>query len=233
MQPLIAGAILHYLQIPSRVTIRTLAPYLDATNPELRSFVRDWFRGHDNADAGLLGAVNYNDYLDYVRGSVNRGEELPAPFIKYIYERSPGRALMVFAEGTANVSGHLKALRMNFEAHQQGRALTEEEREQIRQIQAKKKIEGRGRRQILLVAHIVGNAIWLHKNAYIVRFQKALPEANEALAMLAEHGDWWARFYVAHLMRRNRVLRQEHIMRQLAEDGNPLVREAVGAAAAE
>jgi hypothetical protein len=228
MQPLTAAVILHYLQIPSRVTIRTLAPHLDATNPELRSFVRDWFQGHDNADAGEWGAVNYKDYLDYVRGSVNRGEELPAPFIKYIYERSPERALMVFAKGTANVSGHLEAIRMNFEAHQQGRALTEEEREQIRQIQAKRKIEGRARRQILLAEHIVSNAIWLHKNGYIVRFQKALPEAKEALAMLAENGDWWARLYVAHIMRRNPALRQEHIMRQLAEDGEPLVREAAG-----
>jgi hypothetical protein len=112
-QPMTAGAILHYLEIPSRYAIRALAPYLDTKNPQLRSFVRDWFKGHDNADPGEWAAANYKEYLDYVQWKMNRKENIPAGFTKYIFERSPGRALLVFAFANSHgdVAARMKALR--------------------------------------------------------------------------------------------------------------------------
>jgi hypothetical protein len=227
-QPMTAGAILYYMQIPSRNTIRALAPYLDTKNPQLRSFVLDWFHGHDHADAGEWEAVNYKDYLDYIRWSVNRGVDIPAPFIRYIYERSPDRALLVFATGTADIGGQLKAIGKSVEARQQGRELTEQERGEIRQMQAKKQQQGQERREIVLAEHIISNAIWLDKHGYIVRFQKTLPEVKEALATLIE-GEWWARLYVAWIMRRNPAFVQPEMVKRLAGDSNELVKETAKA----
>jgi len=215
MQPMTAFAILYYLEVRSRATVRTLAPYLESENPQLRSFVRKYFQGR----------VEFMDYLSYVQQSVSRGEDIPAPFIRYIYERSPNEALLVFAKGTANISGQLQAMRTSVEARQQGRELTEQERADIRQMLDEKEIAGRARRQIVLAEHIISNAIWLDKHGYIVRFQAALPETKEALATLIE-GEWWARLYVAYIMRQHPKLRQENLLQRLSRDENELVREA-------
>jgi len=100
-QVLRARRILDLLNIQAAVVIEVLAPYLNADEPNLRSFVRDWFQYHDKAAApgpGLpvLQPVNYNDYKDYVRSKLIRNEEVPGPFVEYIFERLPGHALMVF-----------------------------------------------------------------------------------------------------------------------------------------
>jgi hypothetical protein len=225
-QPMTAGAILYYMQIPRRVTIRTLAPYLDSQNPQLRSFVRDFFHGIDKADSGEWASVNYKEYLHYVRWSVSRDKEIPAPFIKYIYERSPGRALLVFASasGSQDLVARLQLMRETIEARQQGKE-AKPQHEKAQQLEERQKVRSRARRQIELAEHIISDAIWLNKRGYIVRFEKALPEAEEALALLIE-GEWWARLYVVHIMRRNPRLLKDNIMRQLREDENELVREA-------
>jgi hypothetical protein len=219
MQPMTAFATLYYLQPRSRVTMRTLAPYLESENPQLRSFVRKYFQGRE-----------FNDYLSYVRQSVACGEDIPAPFIRYIYERSPNEALLVFAKGTANISDQLQAMRTNLEARQQGRDLTELERADIRQTRTEGQEEGQERREVVLAEHIISNALWLKKRGFDERFQAALPEAVEELKKLAQR-EWWAKLYVIYIMRQNLVLRQDHILRQLADDGNELVSDAAKSAA--
>lgn len=108
-QVLRARRILDLLNIQPSIVIEELAPYLNADEPNLRSFVRDWFQYHDKAAApgpGLpaLQPVNYNDYKDYVRSKMIRNEEVPEPFVEYIFERLPGHALIVFyqAHGPTN-----------------------------------------------------------------------------------------------------------------------------------
>ena len=93
-QPLIALAILQLLDLPPSVNIEALAPYLNINDTKVRSFVLDWFQGHDNGgpDESPLKPVNYADYVDYVRNN----KDIPSGFVKYIFERSPGRALLVF-----------------------------------------------------------------------------------------------------------------------------------------
>jgi len=229
-QPLVAVVILGWLQITPKITIRALAPYLDTKNPQLHSFLYDIFHGLDNADPSDRGAVNYCHYLEYVRWLFHHDQEVPAPFVKYIYERSPGRALLVFAyaSGSRDVVARLQLMRKTFEARQQGKELEPQE-VTAQQLEEREKVRSRARRQIELAEHIVSNAIWLDKHGYIVRFQKALPEAKEALATLAE-GEWWARLYVAEIMRQHRELRQPDVLRQLSEDGNDLVSKAAKAA---
>jgi hypothetical protein len=220
-QPMLAGAILHYLELPSRFTIRALAPYLNTKNPQLRSFVRDWFQGHDNADPGVWGAVNYKDYLDYVSWAVNRKEDVPAPFVKYIYERSPGWALLVFAYANSHgdVTARLQAIRKSIEGRKQTETKTGNDN-------AERQARLSHRREIELAEHIVSNAIWLNKNKFDERFQAALPEAMTELEKLAKHKEWWARLYVAYIMRQNPPLLRDNVLRQLSDDSNVLVSEA-------
>lgn len=206
---LILNEMLHALDLPPRIPIRVLAPYLDTDNRQLRDSVRLWFGFHDSAGTGSNGAppirpVNYQDYLQYVEWKVTHKQDVPAPFIKYIFERSPGRALLVFA--FANSVGDVTKRRLQ--------DISKEMQARLSQ-----------RREIELAEHIISNAIWLDKHGYIVRFQKALPEANEAFGTLVQ-GEWWARLYVAHIMRQYPKLRNNDLLRQLAEDENELVREA-------
>lgn len=101
-QPLVANMILQMLDLSPKIVIRTLAPYLNADNAKVRSFVRDWFQAHDNAGVpgpGLpaLQPVNYQDYSEYISGLVNTRLEIPPAFVDYIYEREPSYALLAFA----------------------------------------------------------------------------------------------------------------------------------------
>ena len=233
MQPMTAGVILQYMRLPSRVTIRTLAPYLDTKNPQLRSFVRDWFKGHDNAGPGQWTAPDYKEYLDFVRWKTNRKEDVPGGFTKYIFERSPGHALLVFASANSHgdVAARMQALREAVgksidDVPQPNPKPDAQEAERGRQLSTKESREARlkARRQIELAEHIVSNAIWLDKHDFIVRFQSALPEVKEAFATLMQ-GEWWARLYVAYIMRQHPKLRQDELLQQLTKDENELVKE--------
>jgi hypothetical protein len=230
-----AGALLHLLDLPPSTIIRVLAPYLDTDNQQLRGFVHIWFHYHDSHDRTHgrppLGSVNYYDYMEYVRSRVARNEEIPAGFIKFIYERHPGKALLVFAYASraGDAVAQLHDIRKSLEAARQGEEPTPEE---VRQRQVTKrqhaiqrqdaKIE---RNEILLAEHIVSNAIWLNENKFSERFQAALPEAKEQLLKLARHREWWARLYAAEIMRQHPELRQENIVQQLQEDADELVSE--------
>jgi hypothetical protein len=79
---------------------------------------------------------------------------------------------------------------------------------------------------VLLSEHIISNAIWLQEHDFTERFQAALPEAMAELTKLAGHKEWWARFYVAEIMRKHPELRQPAVVKQLAADSNPLVSQA-------
>jgi hypothetical protein len=188
-----------YLNVPTVTTMRVLAPFLDAEDRSLRGFVDDWFEGHHDSE----------DFRQYMRGRT----AVPAPFIKFLYERSPGEALLLMQAGSVDVAADVQAAIKQLEGTGQGAARKPDE----------------GRREILLAEHIVSNALWLHKNGFDERFQAVLPEAMAELEKLSKSEKWWARMYVAYIMGRNTVLLQDHILRQLAEDENELVREAATA----
>ena len=92
---------LTHLEVRPSVLIRVFAPYIDAENEKLRSFVSGWFANHDTdlqaSGIPAFSSVNYYDYMQYVRARLSRNEEIPSAFVKYMYERNPGKALLVFA----------------------------------------------------------------------------------------------------------------------------------------
>jgi hypothetical protein len=239
-RPLEARAVLDSLDLPSKTVIRSLAPYLDADNESLRSFVLDWFQYHDTCGSGPISLMrlNYSDYLDYAQGQLTRREDVPPAFIEYIYQRSPGQALLIFAR--VNPRKHAEMVARLQEINKQlGRArkhpkleefpgvppispLKEVKPEDLEGLQLPK-IDFKA---INLAEHIVSNAIWLNDNGFADRFQRDLAEAQQELKKLSEHDYWWARLYVAEIMRRHRELRDPKVLDKLREDSNELVNKA-------
>ena len=227
--------ILQFLDLSPSVPIRVLAPYFDADDRQLRDFAGIWFHSHDNAGSApprspALKPVNYDDYKRYVSLKIGRGEEVPAGFIRYIYERSPGRALLViaYANSHGDVTARLQAIRRSITGAQPETKEQQKQYEKGRKLETKESREARlkERREIELSEHIVSNAIWLKNNKFDERFQAALPEATAELAKLAKHNEWWARLYVAYIMQHHPELRQPDVLQQLSEDSNDLVRKA-------
>jgi hypothetical protein len=159
-----------------------------------------------------LEPVNYGDYRRYVGWKADHQEDVPGGFIKYIYDRSPGQALLVFAGAFSNSD---IAARLPAEA---------------KAADGQKQMKHMSWRDIELAEHIVSNAIWLQKNGFNDRFQAVLPEATDDLTKLAKHDQWWARLYVAEIMRQHRELRLPDVLQQLSTDSNELVSEAAKSA---
>lgn len=230
----IAQVILSLLNFSASVPIRVLAPYLDTDNRQLRDFARAWFGSHDMAHTAPPGAppikpVNYEDYLEYVEGKVTHKEDIPVPFIEYIYERAPGRALLVFAYANSHgdVTTRLQVISKSIEARQQG---IEPQVETGQRLDGGRQARLKERSDLELAEHIINNAIWLNKNGFAERFQKELPEATAELSKLAKHKEWWVRLYVAKIMQRNPELRDAAVMERLGADSNALVRQAANPA---
>lgn len=227
--------ILQLLDFEARITISVLAPYLDAENRQLRDIAQMWFDAHDMADSAPIGSppikpVNFEDYLEYVEWNVTNKKDVPPAFTKYIYDRAPGRALLVYAYANSHgdVTTRLQAIRASVEGIEPETKEKQEQIEKGRKLQSKESREARlkQRRDIELAEHIVSNAIWLNKNKFDERFKTALPEAMAELEKLAEHKEWWARLYVVYIMRQNPPLLKDNMLRQLAADENELVSDA-------
>jgi hypothetical protein len=224
---LMAGMILHLLDLQPKIVIPVLAPYLDADHPRVRSFVRNWFRGHDNAgsDESPLKPVNYEDYLTYAQVQLNINEELPTAFVEYLYERSPERALMIFHRANprkhAETGARLRAMRERLEADRQQLENQGPDAIPPRPDNPRQR-ENKGPDEIFVAEKIISHAISL-KNW---ENGKLLPEAKAQLAKLANHDEWWVRLYVAEIMRRHRELRVVEILEKLAGDSNSLVSKA-------
>lgn len=202
-----------HLNLSPKSTIRVLAPYLDSDNRALRGFVDDLFDGQ-----------NFEDFRDYVR----RQEDVPVSLVDYLYERSPGEALLVMSNAGVDVKAQLQAVRTRMEANRQDRELTSEERDRIDEVQEQSERRAMERREILLAEHVVANAIWLKQNKFYLRFGMALPEAKEQLTKLSKNEKWWARRYVVEIMRRYPELRVDTVWDDLSDDDNELVRKAFG-----
>jgi hypothetical protein len=163
-------------------------------------------------------AANYKDYLDYINRKLNKNEDVPTPFVKYMYAQSPEQSLCVYlrVDRRDETIARLRAMRDSLDARREGRPVPAIPKPQPDEQQ----------REIRLTARLVANAIWFAENEHDVRLQATLPEVNERLAKLAAHDQWWARLYVVEIMRRHRELQQDDVLRKLTEDENELVNEA-------
>jgi hypothetical protein len=230
-RPLEARAVLEVLNMPPKLIVRVLAPYLNVENKNLRSFVRDWFQSHDSCGNGAaLQALNYQDYLDYVRRQRNTNQEIPTAFIEYLYKRSPERALIVFyhAARQDDMTDRLMEMRRKLEADQRERERRGESTVPLPPMKNPPEGPPRHRedappREILLAEHIVSTAIWLKKHHFDQELQEALPQAKAQLSELATGQQWWVRLYVAEIMRRYVELRQTEVLEKLSRDTNALV----------
>lgn len=203
-----ASQMLQRLKLSPRVVIRTLAPHLDSKDAKLRSFVRDWFSQHDKAGTDdPLKPVNYADYVDYVRSY----PDPPAPFVERIFGRSPERAFLVFYRASKR-SHAINALQA--EAREVAAARKEAG---VAALPAKASDPD----ELLLAELLVSNAIRLKR--YDEQFQAALPEAKEQLTKLSKRDEWWARLYVAEIMRQQPELRVDDVLSNLSNDENELV----------
>jgi len=145
-------------------------------------------------------------------------EGFPTPLVEYMYEQSPEQALLVFLriDRRGMSIAQLSAVQENLDAAREGRAA----------VPGPKPRPQDRHREIRLAARLISNALWFKENGHDRRLQAALPEVNELLAKLAEHERWWARLYVAEIMRRHPELRMDDVLQKLREDGEESVRNA-------
>jgi hypothetical protein len=219
------------LELSSSVTIRVLAPYVDSDDENVQEFAEILLNSYGGAQGRPpLGSVNYHEYMEYIRAQFARREEIPAGFIKYIYERNPGKALLAFAyaDGVDNTIAQIQGIREAMEARQEGREPTADELRQREESKRLNQLRGhrtmQQRREVIWAEHAVSNAIWLRENKFPDPDDRASYAANTQLKLLSEM-DWWARLYVVYIMRRHPELRRDGVLKELAEDQHELVRE--------
>jgi hypothetical protein len=231
---IIGWLILNRLELSPSVLIRVLAPHLDSENDHLRAFARGWFQSHDGHKnehfRSQLASLDFHDYAKYANARIRRNEEIPDAFIMYLFERDPAKAFLVFAYANRGDALEITFLEMrkNLGIRQQGRERTPEElrqtRENLRQAETIRQQEKLQQREMLLAEHLVSDAIWFKENKFDDEFKAALTDAAVEVGKLARHEQWWARLYVAHLMREHSELRQPDVVKQLAHDPDRFVR---------
>jgi len=79
-------------------------------------------------------------------------------------------------------------------------------------------------REVLWNEHIVNDAIWRRENGFNTEFQNVKPDAISSLHKLSINENWWARLYVAEIMRKYPEFRVDVIVERLTKDENDLVR---------
>jgi hypothetical protein len=77
-------------------------------------------------------------------------------------------------------------------------------------------------RPVLWAEHQVSDVRWKWGYGFLDR-DKVEPEAMEALHTLAVHPDWWARLYVAQVMKQHRPFRSESLIEMLCADADESV----------
>jgi len=76
--------------------------------------------------------------------------------------------------------------------------------------------------------HVVSEVLWKQEHSFLKR-DEIEPAAAEQLDMLSRHDGWWARLYVAEIMRQHPEFRVDETVQRLANDKNELVRQAAAA----
>lgn len=243
-------SIMHVLDIDLSTTIRVLAPQLRSENERMRVFSRECLgtlNGTDSKDP-------FEEVTEYIQGELCRTGEVPTEFTAFIFEQAPGRAILAYnrAAEIGNLTAKLLEMRREQEAAledskkepiifppafgmtAQQIAETKDRLKKLLKPQplppASKLLaplrDEKLRKEIMLAEHLVSNAIWLKRYQFEEQIPGATSEAKEQLASLAEHDEWWARLYVASIMRRHRELRLPEVIEKLKQDRHPQVRES-------
>lgn len=221
--------VMHRLDLKSSVIIRSFSLYLGSENKRLREFVLEWFQMHDGEPEDP-----FDEYADYLCGMVYERREPPSEFVEYLFEQSPGRALLAFNR----VAQYGKTMNQMKKMHEAREAEVAERRKRGESIPTFKpakpfldrvfpQLAFEEIRKIRLAEHLVSHAVWLKDKRFEGRFSEAATaDAREQLERLSTHDEWWARLYAAEIMRRHRDLRLPEAVEKLREDSNELVSKA-------
>ena len=74
----------------------------------------------------------------------------------------------------------------------------------------------------------MADVIWKQRYGFLSRSENDT-EVGRELANLARHRAWWARLYVAEIMRQHPAFRQPALVSQLESDPNPFIVRAIAA----
>jgi hypothetical protein len=123
---LITLVVLSRLDVPPGVIIRVLAPHLESENKGLRDFANEWFDGYSRTKF----EDPFDEFASYVRDALSRNEEVPTDFTIYLFEQSPGRALLAFNQAAeiGNLLAKMKEIRIKLEAEREERRKKGEDR---------------------------------------------------------------------------------------------------------
>ncbi len=77
---------------------------------------------------------------------------------------------------------------------------------------------------ILWAEHVVADVLWKQQYGFL-KPSETSPAAQTELAALANRPEWWARLYVAEIMRQHAAFHRPELMDRLAHDSHALVRE--------
>jgi len=81
-------------------------------------------------------------------------------------------------------------------------------------------------RPVLWAEHQVSDILWQWRYGFLPKNQ-VTPEAKEALRRLADHPRWWARLYVAEVMRQYPPFRSDDLIDLLRDDEDETVRATI------
>ncbi|MCC6359273.1 MAG: hypothetical protein IT450_11055 [Phycisphaerales bacterium] len=82
---------------------------------------------------------------------------------------------------------------------------------------------------ILWAEHVVADVLWKQQYGFL-KPSEIEPAAAAELTALVRHNAWWARLYVAEVMRQHAPFRRDEPLKILSHDANDLVRESATAA---
>lgn len=86
------GVILGELKLQDRDLVEAVMPLLGSNNPDEVKAARGALEGVEDRSAGRR--PDYSTYRAILEERIRAKQELPAPFVRYIYEAHPGEALL-------------------------------------------------------------------------------------------------------------------------------------------
>lgn len=81
-------------------------------------------------------------------------------------------------------------------------------------------------KEILWAEHVVSDVLWKQQHGFI-KANETEPAAMEQLDKLSQHKAWWARLYVAEILRQHPEFKTVDIVKRLESDENELVQQAM------
>jgi len=87
--------------------------------------------------------------------------------------------------------------------------------------------EPRPIKSVLWAEHVVADVLWKEDKGFEKAAADARPAAIEQLDLLSKREDWWARLYVAEIIREHKELRTPELIARLEKDEHPLVHKLI------